>query len=272
MQVRSGTLRINFEPQDESTAQVIGGACDEVLILARDCWGLAHPLSCQFYVMTSWRGFIFQSAPPFWKLGLAVYYPLWSRRASRMWPYSAGWTQHFGRRIAIGIKPPRLLEISDKSVGALLFVEEKDSVTKIRHLTCHELIHAASAHLHLPAWLNEGLATLSVDRFLGKPTIRDDSLGLLVRMQPKARPPSYRAMARLQGATLAYHAVRGYWIVSLLEETHPGFLRRLLEARRSAYQIEVQVAECLGIERAKFWQEIDSVVTGHFLRRGPAIV
>ena len=29
---------------------------------------------------------------------------------------------------------------------------------KIQHLTCHELVHACTAHLRLPFWLNEGIA------------------------------------------------------------------------------------------------------------------
>ncbi|MBM3122772.1 MAG: hypothetical protein FJZ97_11415 [Chloroflexi bacterium] len=199
---------------------------------------------------------------------LALSYPLWSGRVQRMWPISAGWTQHYGRRIAIGLKPPRLLDLSDKSVGIHMFVEEPDPVAKVRHLTCHELTHAASARLRLPAWLNEGLAAATVDRFMGKATIREDSLGLLERMQPKAPPPSYRSLPRFRGEALAYHAVRGYWIVRLLEETHPGFVRSLLTSRQSPARIERQVAAQLELEPARLWAEIDARVRAHFRERG----
>ena len=160
------------------------------------------------------------------------------------------------------------LETSDKSVGVHMFVEEKDPVAKIRHLTCHELIHAASAHLLLPAWLNEGLAAASVDRFMGEPTIRQDFLGLLQRTQPKGAPPSYRAMSRLQGETLAYHAVRGYWIVRLLEETSSGLLRELLSVRRTAKELERRVALALHVAPERFWTEIDELLVGHFTPAG----
>ena len=261
-------LSLECEPKDEATAQVIASACNEALRLAKASWGIDPPSDCRLYVMTSWRGFIFQSAPWPWRVMLALNYPLWSGRARRTWPYSAGWTQHYGRRIAIGIKPPRLLETSDKSVGVHMFVEEKDPVAKIRHLTCHELIHAASAHLHLPDWLNEGLAAASVDRFMGKPTIREDSLGLLQRTQPKGVPPSYRAMSRLRGETLAYHAIRGYWIVRFLEDTQPGFLRGLLSTRQAPAAIERLVAEHLGLQPHGLWREIDDLVIRHFEDRG----
>jgi hypothetical protein len=265
---RAGPFDIAYEPQDEATAQVMAETCDRALRLAKDLWGLEAPRDCWLYVMTSWRSFVFRSAPWPWKLLLAQSYPLWSGRVRRTWPYSAGWTQRYGRRIAIGIKPPRLLDTSDKSIGIHMYVEEKDPNVKIRHLTCHELIHAASAHLRLPAWLNEGLAAVSVDQFMGRPTIREDSLNLLGRIRPKGPPPSYRALSDLQGEVLAYHAVRGYWIVRLIEEAHPGFLRSLLAERCPPGAIERQVGERLGLRVGNLWQQIDDMVVKHFRRQG----
>ena len=270
-QLQLDRLRIEFAPEDRSTAKVMAEACSEALRLAKASWGLDPPSDCRLYVMTSWRDFVLRSAPWPWKVALALYYPLWSGRVQRMWPISAGWTQRYGRRTAIGIKPPRLLDVSDKSVGVHMFVEEKDPVAKIRHLACHELTHAASAHLRLPAWMNEGLATVTVDRFMGKVTIREESLALLERMQPKAPPPSYRALARFRGETLAYHAVRGYWIVRLLEEVHPGFVRSLLTSRHPAVWIERRIAERLGLEPAAIWRDIDERVAERFRSRGRAI-
>jgi hypothetical protein len=265
---RAGPFDIAYEPQDEATAQVMAETCDRALRLAKDLWGLEAPRDCWLYVMTSWRSFVFRSAPWPWKLLLALSYPLWSGRVRRTWPYSAGWTQRYGRRIAIGIKPPRLLDTSDKSIGIHMYVEEKDPNAKIRHLTCHELIHAASSPLRLPPWLNEGLAAVSVDRFMGKPTIREDTLGLLGRWRPKGPPPSYRAMSRLRGEALAYHAVRGYWVVRLLEDARPGFLRDLLATRLAPAAIEHHVAEKLGLQPAALWREIDAMATEHFRRGG----
>ena len=259
-QLQVGTLRIEYAPEDGSTAGVMAEACDEALRLVKASWGLDPPADCRLYVMTSWRGFIFRSAPWPWKVALALYYPLWSGRARRMWSISAGWTQRYGRRTAIGIKPPRLLDVSDKSVGVHMFVEEKDPIAKIRHLACHELTHAASAHLRLPAWLNEGLATVTVDRFLGKVTIRQESLNLLQRVQPKAPPPSYRTLHRFRGETLAYHAVRGYWIVRLLEETNPGWMQELLSLRRASQEIERRLAEAVHLPPGRLWTEIDDLV------------
>ncbi len=250
-------ISVVFDSSEQETAELICEAVAKTLPLVEESWGLGRPGDCRVYIMTSWWGFLFQSAPWSWRIMLALTLPLWYSRVRRTWPYSAAWTQRFGRRIAIGIKPPRLLELSDKSVGVHMFVEEKDTGTKVRHLTCHELTHACSAHLKLPAWLNEGLAALTVDRYLGKQTIRPDTLELVRGFTPKGRPPTYRELSRLSGEAIAYHAVRGYWLVRYLEEKRPGLLKRILSSPQVASAIEAQVAVELGLEPDSFWGEID---------------
>ena len=266
----AGRIRLEYPPGDEETAGMIAGACEEALSLAQSRWGLGPPSNCHLYVMTSWRDFIFRSAPWSWKFMLGLTFPAWSPRARRTWPYSAGWTQRYGRKVAIGIKPPRLLEVSDKSIGARIYVEEKDMRAKVRHVACHELIHAASAHLALPAWLNEGLAAVSVDQFMGYPTIREDSLSLVQHYLPKRPPRSYQQLSRLQGEAIAYHSVRGYWIVRLLEKTYSGFLRELLSKRRTAEDLERRVADVLHLPRGRIWAEIDDLMADSFQVATPA--
>jgi hypothetical protein len=257
-------VSVTYDPIDRETAEWIGGTVENALRLIREAWGLEEPADCRFFVMTSWRGFFFRSATWPWRIFLAIGFPLWSFRARRVWPYSAAWTQRFGRRIAIGVKPPRLLEISDRSVGEHMFREEKDPQAKIRHLVCHELTHACSAHLDLPAWLNEGLAAVTVDRFLEKRSIRDDSLDLVRVYLPKGKPPESLSLSRMQGKTIAYHAVRGYWIVRCLEEVRPGLVRRLLASPRTSGYIERAIAAEIGISPTDFWNKIDEWTAVHF--------
>jgi hypothetical protein len=214
--------------------------------------------------MTSWWGFFFQSAPWLWKILLTISFPLWGFRAHRTWPYSAAWTQRYGQRVAIGVKPPRLLEVSDKSIGLLMFVEEKDNKTKVRHLTCHELTHACSAHLILPPWLNEGLAAVTVDRYLEKRTIRQDTLELLRRFTPKGRPPTYAQLSRLDAEAIAYYTVLGYWFVQYLEEVRPRFLKRLFSLSPISRTIESEIAAELGVELEGFWSKIPDMIVSHY--------
>jgi hypothetical protein len=257
-------ISVVYHSSELDIAEVISDSISKTLLLIQESWGLGKPEDCRIYIMTSWWGFFFQSAPWLWRILLAISFPLWCFRAQRTWPYTAAWTQRYGQRVVIGIKPPCLLEVSDKSIGRLMFVEEKDLKTKVRHLTCHELTHACSAHLKLPAWLNEGLAAVTVDRFLEKQTIRTDTLGLLRSFVPKGNPPTYLQLSRLNAEAIAYHAVRGYWLVQYLEEVHPGFLKRLFSSPTVSQKIENEVAKELGLELNGFWNKIDDMIAAHF--------
>ena len=259
-----GGITLVFDPSEQDTSDLIRDACAKALQTIQANWGLGTPEDCRIYVMTSWWGFIFQSAPWHWRVLLALALPLWVLRAQRTWPYSAAWTLRYGRRVAIGIKAPYLLEQSDKSIGIHMFVEEKDMKTKVQHLTCHELAHACSAHLKLPAWLYEGLAAVTVDRFLEKRTIRTDTLELVRSFTPKGTPPTYRELSRVRGEAFAYHAVRGYWLVQYLEEKRPGFLKRQFSTSRAARTIESEIAVELGVEPEGFWSRIDDMMVAHF--------
>jgi len=247
---------------------VIGGACEGAIRLAQDMWGLGPPEDCRIYVMTSWPGFVFRSAPWPWRILLGVTIPLWVFRVRRTWSYCAAWTQRFGRRITIGVKSPRLLARSDMRIGMRMFVEEEDMNVKLRHVTCHELVHACSAHLRLPMWLNEGIATVTVDRFLGKQTIRQETLALMRTFVPKIASPTYQKLSRMCLEVIAYQGIRGYWLVHYLEEEHPGLLRRIFAQGLKAKSIEREVVTALGMEPKSFWREIDHVVADHFEGKG----
>ncbi|MGB8951146.1 MAG: hypothetical protein WCC06_00570 [Candidatus Aminicenantales bacterium] len=263
-----GNVQLVFDPDEQDTADLIEGACVKALQLAQKNWGLEPPEDCRIYVMTSWLGFVFQSAPWLWRIMLGATMPFWCFRARRTWPYSAAWTQRYGRRAAIGVKPLRLLEQSDRSIGVRMFIEEKDGKVKVRHVTCHELVHACAAYLRLPMWLNEGIATVTVDRFLQKPTIREETLEFIRGFLPKAAPPTYRELSRMGRDTIAYQSLRGYWLVRYLEEERPGFLKRMFSLRRrDSKTIEREMARELGMEPESFWREIDGVAVGHFERK-----
>ena len=261
-----GNVVLVYDPGEQDTADLIAGVCEKAIQLAHENWGLEPVEDCRIYVMTSWLGFVLQSAPLFWRILLGATMPFWGFRARRTWPYSAAWTQRYDRRVAIGVKPPRLLAQSDRTVGVRMFVEEKDMKVNVQHVTCHELVHACSAHLRLPTWLNEGIATVTVDRLLGRPTIRQDTLEFMRGFVPKAAPPTYRELSRMSGEAIAYHGMRGYWLVRYLEEKRPGFLRQMFSLRQDARAIEREMVTELWMEPESFWSEIDGVIVGHFER------
>jgi hypothetical protein len=118
--------------------------------------------------------------------------------------------------------------------------------------------------LKLPAWLNEGLAAMTVDRFWGKWKIRKDTLGLARNFRPKERPPTYRRHSRQGEKAIAYHPVRGYGPVQFLEEKCPGLLKRLFSSSQMPADIEREIAKILGVERRGFWSKINDMIVKHF--------
>lgn len=253
-------ITVTAASEEQSTLDLVAEACAGSLACIREAWGLPAPADCRVYVMTSWREFIFESAPGLWRILVAVTQPLWARRIAATWQYAGGWTQRYGRTVVIGVKPPRLILQSDRSIGARVFVEEQDMTVKVRHIICHELTHACAAHLQLPLWLNEGLAMVAVDRFLQKRTVCEDSRDLVRDFEPKAESIDYRATARVDGKTLAYHTARGYWLVEYLERHRPGFLRGLLAERRKPQALDRDIAAELGMAPETFWRDIDAVI------------
>ena len=265
---RHNGTTIACQPQDRETAQRLLRMSEKVLPMVSERWGLKPPAELWLYVMDeAWIKAIFFSAPPIWRALLGLMYPIWYNRTRRMWPYAGGWQQQFGRRSVVGIKPPRLLQTSDRSLGQRIYVPEPDLNLKVEHLASHELTHALTARLRLPAWLNEGLAMVAVDQYLGKASVKSDTLSALRSSTGKASPGSYLRVQVSDPDAMVYLYVRGYWIVRYLEETQPGLLKGLLQRRRSHAAIETELARALGMRRPEFWRNIDGRVVKYFEKK-----
>ena len=173
-------LTIFFPAEERSAAELVRQACEKSISLIRTSWGLETPEDVRVYVLTaSWLRATFHSAPWRWRPLMVLSLPVWYPRGRRLWRVAGGWQQSYGRRCAVCVKTPRLLAQEDSSIGDRIFISEAEMTAKVQQITCHELTHAFTAHLKLPAWLNEGLAMVTAERFAGKPMVRRDSLVLL---------------------------------------------------------------------------------------------
>jgi hypothetical protein len=257
-------LTLFYDAEEKEAAERIGRACARSVPLIEAYWGLEIPEDLCVYVMTSWLRPMFHSAPGSWRLLLALSLPLWYFRARGLWRIAGGWEQAFGRRRTVGIKPARLLREADGSVGSGIFVPGRDLHQRVEHNTCHELAHAFVTHLKLPAWLKEGHAMVTVDRYAGKPTVREETLETLARFSAQLGPEGARRLRTRDPEMLVYQCVRGYWITRYLDETQPDPLRGVLLERTSAQVLESQLAAGLGLGQEEFWAQIDSVVVAHF--------
>jgi hypothetical protein len=258
-------LTIYYQASDNAAAELVLRACTKSLQLNQHLWGLAPPQDCRIYVLNAnWVGCIFHAAPWLWRIQLALALPLWYFRTKSTWQIAAGWALPFGKRRFIGIKPPALIQLSDRSMGSRIFVHVGDLDLKVQHTTCHELTHACAAHLRLPAWLNEGLAMFTVDHFAGETTVRQDTLAVLRQSSGMPSTASYQRMNYKDQNAVIYTVVRGYWITRYYEDTRPGFLKNLLSNRISHPRLENQLASAVGMSQEEFWKSIDPTLISYF--------
>jgi hypothetical protein len=257
-------LRLFYDPQESEAARLIGAACDRSVQLMHERWGLAAPGDCMVYVLTSWRKFLFHSAPWPWKIYLALTYPLVARRAVAIWPYAGGWAVSYGKRRVVGIKPPRLIQAADRSLGEQIFNRGRDLIETVQTVTCHELVHAFTFHLRLPTWLHEGLATLAMELFLERRLVREETLENLVLVSRNHSSTGREKLRMEQPRRLISQYARGYWLVRFIDETRPELLQDLLSERQSQSELEGRLASAYGKDRKSFWRELDSELKARF--------
>jgi len=133
----------------------------------------------------------------------------------------------------------------------------------VQQITCHELVHAFTSHLRLPVWLHEGLAMLTVDRFLGRPTVQAETIEALAHSPGAASPGRYPRFTTQDPHAIVYLYVRGYWLTRYIEETRPGLLKSLLTRRYRHDELESQIASAFSMGRDEFWRRIDGMVAGN---------
>ena len=258
-------LTIYYNSQDKHIANLLSRACVDYLKLIRECWGVTPPEDCRVYLMDSWTGFMFHSTPWNWRILLTLTLPLWGLYVRRLWRSAGGWTQCYGNRVAVGVKHPvALLQSRKLSIGIRFFREEVDVERKFQQIVCHELSHACTWRLRLPAWLNEGLAMVAVDRYCGEPTLDIETLEILENPPPERPRGKSRRLDLDDIDDLVYTYVRSYWITRYLEAAHPGLIKCLLAEAKPRGDWDAKIGAAIGIASGDLWCQINPVVTSYF--------
>lgn len=263
-QLRIVGLDLYYEPQEQDSARLIGAACEKSVQLIQQRYGLPAPRDCRVYVLTSWRRFLFHSDPWLSKVYLFVAYPVLAWRGRAIWPHAGGMALRFGRRCVVGIKPPHLIEKANRGLGQQFFLSNRDAQEKTETVTCHELVHAFAAHLKLPTWLNEGLATLAMEHYLGRHIVRPDTLDRLAAVPQPADLNRARRLRIDQPQDLILQYIWGYWLTRYIDESKPELLRALLSQRRGRKAFEEALAAAFGKSPQRFQQEIHAEVLACF--------
>jgi len=263
-------LTLYYAFEDAAVADLIGNACERTIVINRDLWGLELPEDCRVYVMTSWLHFALHAATWPWRVFMTLTLPLWGMQVRKTWPYAGGWVQQFGNRHAVGIKPPRLIATGYGEIGDRIFEPVDDLDEKTRQVTCHELTHGFTSHLKLPSWLYEGVAMVTVDRFVGAPTVKADTIAALADSSREKSPERGGRLRVDDREAFAYHYVRGYWITRYLKDTQLELLRNLLKRPQGHEALESELAAGLELSPDTFWQEIDGIVAAHYVTNSNA--
>ncbi|MBN1371026.1 MAG: hypothetical protein JW987_03620 [Anaerolineaceae bacterium] len=246
-------LTLFYAPEERAAAEIIAPACSCSMELIPRMWNLRPPQDCRVYVMTGWFSFIIQSFPWPIKILYTATIPFWAGRVQRTWTIAGGWTFNTGRRIVVGVKPARLLETADRSIGETIFNKIEPIEDKIASITAHELTHAHTLPLRLPAWMSEGMAMLTADRLLGLETVKTETLSALI---DEEKLKTYPAM------TIPF--IRGYWLTRYLLETQPAFFSDWSAYPARAKTLEKEIAGLLGIQPQTFWKEAGALVAAYF--------
>ena len=259
-----GGLHLHFEPEEQEAASIIGTASVHSTQLMQQRWGLIPPEDCHVYVMTSWAQFLLQSAHGFWRVYIILTFPLLALRATTIWPFSGGWSFSYGRRQIVEVKPARLIQAGDRSIGGQFFTQDRDLNETVQTITCHELVHAFTSHLKLPAWLNEGLATLAMEYYLGGRLVRKETIDHLTSFPSKEIGRRRGRVQTKDREALLYMYARGYWLARYIDETRPELMKSLLAKRLKPDELEEKLASEYEKKRDSFWMEIDGELISYF--------
>jgi len=259
-----GNLTVFFDGQEKASADQLITACKQSVDTINEAWQLAVPEDCRVYLMTSFPGCVFLGAPLGSQILLGLTFPFWYREFKMRWLYAGGWSQRYGKRQVVGIKAPRLIAETPQAMGDNLFVKQENLDQKFLSIVCHELTHACSAGLDLPAWLNEGLAMVSVDRCLGTPSVLPSTLELLKSEENLGEPGDRINLENQSREQIILLYVRGYWLTRYLAENEPILLREILAGKIKPVEIETRVGENLNLASDPFWQRIDPFLADHY--------
>ena len=213
------------------TAEAMAEAVEKTVALLSERWRLAVPTACRLFVLSDWHELIDRTAPSLWRPLIRLTRALWRKRVDRAMAMAGGITIPWRSRPVVAVKPAEALGPEPHGLGARLFVPVEDPLERVRHITCHELTHASTAHRRLPTWLNEGIAMRAVDHLVGHPTVLDTSRALAKQDPALLDERAYRRLEAEDEDLLLELYATGYWTTRRLDERDPEQLLALLSSR-----------------------------------------
>lgn len=257
-------LTIYYDADEREAVDEIVLACEQSVRKITSAWQLNVPTDCRVFIMTTWPRCVFQGAPLGSQILLGLTLPLWYTEFKKRWHYAGGWSQQYGARRVVGIKAPRLIAQTPDPMGEKIFTTQENLEQKVLSIVCHELTHAFSSHLCLPSWLQEGLAMVTADRCLGKPTVLHNTLLLLGKGDQANGTVEKIDLTKQRYDDILLLYIRGYWLTRYLADTYPELVRKILRNRHNHEELEGLIAAAIDIGPETFWKDIDQFLVARY--------
>lgn len=262
MKKNYGNLSLRYNSQYKESAELVSNNYKNIEGLICDLWGFNIPARYKIFVTDSYVRFLFATYPWYYKIVLGLSIPFWYFKVKKIWKFAGGLTLLNKNHLSIVIKPIEELAKADTSIGEKIFNKEKDQKKKVLHIITHEMVHVFSMHRKLPMWISEGIAMVTVDRFLDEQTVRNDTIKMFSDDYHQKKKLKYKDLSKASKDELAYNYGYGYWAVFYLEKEYPGFLKELFN--REKVKFEKEIAEKLGINKKYFWKEFERLLFNYF--------
>ena len=219
------------------TANLVDSVCAETQAFLQSQWNLTLAKPCRVTITHDWVDML-ESLPNVRLLTKLI--PAYRRMFERTWRVVRAFALiNLGHQVVIAVKP-YVDENTDRSIGQHIFLELGEP-QMLKGIICHELTHAFTSHLRLPLWLNEGLAMLAVDQFLGCNTVKPASLELLKDNPQAAFRASYRNLVAQPPELVAAQYAFGYWLTRYVHQQNPDALADILNKPRRNKQLKQRV-------------------------------
>jgi len=259
-----------FSLRNKKLANTLKNYLDEIVRFIEETWKINSPENLNVYIVDSMLKFVFHSSSLLKKLLLIIFFPLWYYKAKKLWPFSAAWTLRAKKNPIIDIKSPDELKNSDPSIGKDIYTNDaygNNYKSKWIGLACHELVHAFTSSQFLSLWLNEGIAQLTVEKFLNKETISTDTIVSLKNNAGKAKNINYRNIHRMEKSLITYSLVRGYWITRYLDEKYPKLLKEIVSNKIMGKKIKKLLVQKTEIDPDGNCMETDLLISNYFNKK-----
>lgn len=261
-------ITIKFSLGGWSSIDRVVNSSKKCVPIVESLWGVKVPDKYSIYILDCFRDYlamVISSCNIIQKAIIIPYLPLVYLKLKQSYSIVGGVAAY--RKPIIGIKSEIQILMNESIIGKYIFTPLPNIEQSIESIICHELFHIAVNPLHLPQWLNEGLAMYAQDKINGKRSVRDETLEYIARFPYKNCILGYKSVSEKDASLIVYAYARSYWLVNYFEEKYPGLIKEILDHHLNNDKIEKIISHRTGMKINQFWKQIDQILFEYFTQK-----